>query len=94
VVARVGVSDRVADRKCSLGEMGDAGPVARGDHPMRTPVYGALLIIGAMIGSVVVWQGSEPIWLRNSLMVVLLIVAFTGWLMTFRDLSPPRRRRR
>jgi hypothetical protein len=42
----------------------------------------------------VVWQGSEPIWLRNSLMVVLLIVAFTGWLMTFRDLSPPRRRRR
>jgi UDP-N-acetylmuramyl pentapeptide phosphotransferase/UDP-N-acetylglucosamine-1-phosphate transferase len=68
--------------------------VARGDHPMRTPVYGALLIIGAMIGSVVVWQGSEPIWLRNSLMVVLLIVAFTGWLMTFRDLSPPRRRRR
>jgi hypothetical protein len=94
VVARVGVSDRVADRKCSLGEMGDAGSVARGDHPMRTPVYGALLIIGAMIGSVVVWQGSEPIWLRNSLMVVLLIVAFTGWLMTFRDLSPPRRRRR
>jgi len=61
---------------------------------MRTPVYGALLIIGAMIGSVVVWQASEPIWLRNSLMVVLLIVAFTGWLMTFRDLSPPRRRRR
>jgi hypothetical protein len=61
---------------------------------MRTPVYGALLVIGAMSGSVVVWQGSEPIWLRNSLMVVLLIVAFTGWLMTFRDLSPPRRRRR
>jgi hypothetical protein len=94
VVARLGVSDRVADRKRSLGEMGDAGAMARGDHPMRTPVYGALLIIGAMIGSVVVWQGSEPTWLRNSLMVGLLLVAVAGWLMTFRDLSPPRRRRR
>jgi hypothetical protein len=67
--------------------------MARGDHPMRTPVYGALLIIGAMLGSIAVWEGSEPIWLRNSLMVVLLLVAFAGWLMTFRDLSPPRRRR-
>ena len=67
--------------------------MARGDHPMRTPVYGALLIIGAMLGSVVVWQGSEPVWLRNCLMVGLLVMAFAGWLMTFRDLSPPRRRR-
>jgi len=66
--------------------------VARGDHPMRTPVYGALLIIGAMLGSVAVWQGSEPAWLRNCLMVGLLLVAVAGWLMTFRDLSPPRRR--
>ena len=39
-------------------------------------------------GSIVVWQGSEPVWLRNCLMVVLLLVAFAGWLMTFRDLSP------
>ena len=68
--------------------------MTRSDHPMRTPVYGALLIIGAMVGSVVVWQGSEPTWLRNCLMVVALLVAFAGWLMTFRDLSPPRGRRR
>jgi len=27
-------------------------------------------------------------------MVGLLLVAVAGWLMTFRDLSPPRRRRR
>jgi hypothetical protein len=67
--------------------------MARGDHPMRTPVYGALLIIGAMLGSVVVWEGSEPTWLRNCLLVVALLVAFVGWLMTFRDLSSPRRRR-
>jgi UDP-N-acetylmuramyl pentapeptide phosphotransferase/UDP-N-acetylglucosamine-1-phosphate transferase len=65
-----------------------------GDHPMRTPVYGALLIIGAMLGSILVWEGTLPTWLRNCLMVVALIVAFVGWLMTFRDLSPPRRRRR
>lgn len=61
---------------------------------MRTPVYGALLIIGAVLGSIAVWEGSEPTWLRNCLMIVALLVAFTGWLMTFRDLSPPRRRPR
>ena len=61
---------------------------------MRTPVYGALLIIGAMLGSIAVWRGAEPTWLRNCLMVVLLLVAFAGWLMTFRDLSPRRRRPR
>ena len=64
--------------------------MARGDHPMRTPVYGALLIVGAMLGSILVWEGGLPTWLRNCLMVVALV----GWLMTFRDLSPPRRRRR
>ena len=67
--------------------------MARGDHPMRTPVYGALLIGGAMLGSILVWEGGLPYWLRSCLMVVALLVAFAGWLMTFRDLSPPRRRR-
>jgi len=61
---------------------------------MRTPVYGALMIMGAMLASIAVWEGSEPVWLRNSLMVLLLIVALAGWLMTFRDLTPPRKRRR
>jgi UDP-N-acetylmuramyl pentapeptide phosphotransferase/UDP-N-acetylglucosamine-1-phosphate transferase len=61
---------------------------------MRTPVYGGLLIAAAMLGSVVVWEGSEPTWLRNCLMVVALIMALSGWLMTFRDLSPRRPRRR
>ena len=65
-----------------------------GDHPMRTPVYGALMIMGAMLASIVVWRGSEPVWLRNCLMVLLLIVALAGWLMTFRDLTPRRKRRR
>jgi hypothetical protein len=61
---------------------------------MRTPVYGALMIMGAMLASIAVWKGSEPVWLRNSLMVLLLIAALAGWLMTFRDLTPPRKRRR
>ena len=43
--------------------------MARGDHPMRTPVYGALLIMAAMLGSIAVWEGSEPTWLRDALMV-------------------------
>jgi hypothetical protein len=68
--------------------------MARGDHPMRTPVYGALLIIGAMLGATVVWQGGLPTWLRTSLLGLALIAALAGWLMTFRDLSPSRRRRR
>ena len=59
-----------------------------GDHPMRTPVYGGLLIVGAMLGATAVWQGGLPTWPRNVLLVVALIAALAGWLMTFRDLSP------
>ncbi|HEV7186653.1 MAG TPA: hypothetical protein VGN28_02030 [Blastococcus sp.] len=61
---------------------------------MRTPVYGGLLIMLAMLGSIVVWEGGEPTWLRTCLMVVALVVALAGWLMTFRDLTPSRRRTR
>jgi UDP-N-acetylmuramyl pentapeptide phosphotransferase/UDP-N-acetylglucosamine-1-phosphate transferase len=68
--------------------------MAIGDHPMRTPVYGGLLIVGAMLGATVVWQAGLPSWLRDVLMVAALVAALAGWLMTFRDLSPSRRRRR
>jgi UDP-N-acetylmuramyl pentapeptide phosphotransferase/UDP-N-acetylglucosamine-1-phosphate transferase len=68
--------------------------MGRGDHPMRTPVYGALLIVGAMVGATLVWQSGLPGWLRGALLVLALPVALAGWLMTFRDLSPRRRRRR
>jgi hypothetical protein len=61
---------------------------------MRTPVYGALLIIGAMIGATVVWRSDLPGWLRAGLLVLALPVALVGWVMTFRDLTPPRRRSR
>jgi hypothetical protein len=68
--------------------------MALGDHPMRTPVYGALLIVGAMVGGTLAWQGGLPTWLRNCLMVLALIAAVAGSLMTFRDLTPSRRRSR
>ena len=68
--------------------------VARGDHPMRTPVYGAMLVATAMVGAtLLVYQGQHlPGWLRASLLVLAVPVALAGWLMTFRDLSRPRSR--
>jgi UDP-N-acetylmuramyl pentapeptide phosphotransferase/UDP-N-acetylglucosamine-1-phosphate transferase len=67
--------------------------MARGDHPRRTPVYGGLLIVAAMVGATLVWTGDLPRWLTTVLLVLALLVAIAGWLMTFRDLSNPRRRR-
>jgi UDP-N-acetylmuramyl pentapeptide phosphotransferase/UDP-N-acetylglucosamine-1-phosphate transferase len=70
--------------------------MARGDHPMRTPVYGGLLIVTAMIGAtLVVYRGEGlPAWLHAGLLILAVPVAITGWVMTFRDLSQPIRRRR
>ena len=67
--------------------------MARGDHPRRTPVYGGLLIVAAMVGATLVWLSGLPGWLRAAVLVLALLVAIAGWLMTFRDLSNPRRRR-
>ena len=67
--------------------------MGRGDHPRRTPVYGGLLIVAAMVGATVVWVNDVPGWLTTVLLLVALVAALTGWLMTFRDLTPPRRRR-
>jgi UDP-N-acetylmuramyl pentapeptide phosphotransferase/UDP-N-acetylglucosamine-1-phosphate transferase len=68
--------------------------MARGDHPRRTPVYGGLLIVAAMVGATLVWYdgGRLPGWLRTVLLVAAIPLALTGWLLTFRDLTPARRR--
>jgi hypothetical protein len=68
--------------------------MARGEHPMRTPVYGGLLIATAMIGSTLVVAGGAgwPGWLRAVLLVLALVTAIGGWLLTFRDLTGTRRR--
>ena len=67
--------------------------MGRGDHPRRTPVYGGLLIVTAMVGATVVWVNDAPGWLPTVLLLVALVGALTGWLMTFRARPPPRRRR-
>jgi UDP-N-acetylmuramyl pentapeptide phosphotransferase/UDP-N-acetylglucosamine-1-phosphate transferase len=72
----------------------DDGGVALGDHPRRTVVYGGALIIAAMVGATFVWQAALPGWLTAALLALTLVMALVGWLMTFRDLTPSRRRRR
>jgi UDP-N-acetylmuramyl pentapeptide phosphotransferase/UDP-N-acetylglucosamine-1-phosphate transferase len=67
--------------------------VALGDHPRRTVVYGAALIVAAMVGATLVWEAALPGWLTALLLVLTLVMALAGWVMTFRDLSPRRRRR-
>lgn len=68
------------------------GPVARGDHPERTPVYGAALIVAAMLSglAVQVWT-HPPFAIKVVVLVAALIAAIVGVGMTLRDLTPPRR---
>ena len=69
--------------------------MARGDHPMRTPAYGGLLVAVAMVGATVaagqrdVWPG----WLETVVLVVAGIAMLVGALLTLRDRTPPRRPR-
>ena len=65
--------------------------MALGDHPRRTVVYGALLIVAAMVGATLAWEAALPGWLTTVLLVLALLMALTGWVMTFRDLTPRRR---
>ena len=84
---------RFGSRCCSVAQTGVV--MARGDHPMRTPVYGGLLVGAAMLGATWLWTsaGALPGWLRTALLVLCIPLALTGWLLTFRDLTPSRRRR-
>ena len=61
--------------------------------PGRTVVLGAALIVAAMVGATFVWLAPLPGWLTAVLLVIALVMALGGWVMTFRDLSPPRNRR-
>jgi hypothetical protein len=67
--------------------------MARGEHPERTPVYGAALIVAAMLSglAVQVWW-SPPLVVRIIVLVAALAAAIVGVGMTLRDLTPPRRR--
>jgi peptidoglycan/LPS O-acetylase OafA/YrhL len=69
--------------------------MARGDHPMRTPVYGGLLIVAAMVGATVaVDRGADwPGWARTVVLIVAVVAILIGALLTLRDRTPPRRPR-
>lgn len=61
--------------------------MARGDHPQRTPFYGGVLIIGAMLASTAVTEWiSVPTGARIAVYLLSLLAAGIGILLTFRDL--------
>lgn len=60
--------------------------MARGDHPMRTPFYGALLIVAAMFaGLTVTYWTHPPTAVRAVVLVAALLAALAGVVMTLRD---------
>ena len=69
-----------------VGITGNAGDMARGDHPERTPFYGVCLLAGAFLA---LWLASAvPIlWLSITIGVLAVVASGAGFLMTFRDLS-------
>jgi hypothetical protein len=65
----------------------------RGEHPQRTPFYGAMLMIMAMLIGIAVTAWSHPgTTVRAVFLVFALIVAIIGFGMTMRDNSRFRRR--
>jgi UDP-N-acetylmuramyl pentapeptide phosphotransferase/UDP-N-acetylglucosamine-1-phosphate transferase len=61
--------------------------MARGEHPERTPLYGGLLVIGAMVASAVVAVTNTPAAVRIPVYVVSLLAGLVGALLTLRDYS-------
>lgn len=59
--------------------------MARGEHPERTPLYGGLLIVTAMVASAVVTATSTPTAVRIPIYLVSLVAALFGALLTLRD---------
>lgn len=72
--------------------MESGGVMRSSDHPQRTPAYGACLMIGAMLlgTAVKVWL-NVPRWVQVIGLVIALVAALVGFVMTFRDFMPPRR---
>ncbi|WP_099021113.1 hypothetical protein [Mycolicibacterium palauense] len=61
--------------------------MGRGEHPERTPLYGALLMAAAFLS---VWLASVvgQRWLSVAILVVAVVVGAVGFVMTFRDREP------
>lgn len=65
--------------------------MARGDHPQRTPFYGACLMAVAFLSC---WLGASvhQTWLSALIYVAAAVMGLVGSVMTFRDYSPGRRK--
>ena len=61
--------------------------MARGEHPERTPLYGGLLVIGAMVAAAVVTVTDAPLAIRVPVYVIGLLAGLFGALLTLRDYS-------
>lgn len=53
---------------------------------MRTPFYGVLLVVAAMVGSTLATVAGPP-WLRIVVYVLAVPAGLVGFVMTFRDYS-------
>jgi UDP-N-acetylmuramyl pentapeptide phosphotransferase/UDP-N-acetylglucosamine-1-phosphate transferase len=72
--------------------------MARGDHPARTPLYGGIVILAAMMAGLAVTAWSTPpAAVRAVVLVIALLAALAGFVMTLRDnadfSNPPDRHR-
>ncbi len=60
--------------------------MARGEHPRRTPFYGALMMIAAWLTAA--WVSYlDTAWLKVTIFVICGAVTLIGFVMTFRDYS-------
>lgn len=71
----------------SFRASGYPGWVARGDHPQRTPFYGATMMIAAFVTGSLTARLDLPTAAHATIIVVAVIVGLIGFGMTFRDLS-------
>ena len=61
--------------------------MARGDHPQRTPLYGALMLVAVWWAGATVTLVHAPTAVKVVVLIVAVPVALVGFAMTFRDLS-------
>ena len=61
--------------------------MARGDHPQRTPLYGALMLVAVWWAGASVTLLHAPTAVKVVVLIVCVPVALVGFGMTFRDLS-------
>ncbi|WP_067539085.1 hypothetical protein [Nocardia crassostreae] len=61
-------------------------PKRLGRHPRRTPFYGVVMILAAMLTGLWVRDWPSPV-LQVIAYIALFVIAAVGFVMTFRDYS-------